>query len=170
MQELETIEYCFKEVAKNYQDGLCEYANQNRCLLLSADLSRTLENLLIDYQSECQKFPNNGELKIHEKAACLAMAIKNNIFYAISDQSQINIDTSINVSFAIDVALKFCENSLQVKLFDNFNEDMYNYIQYTILLLVDILECKNVQASIISDNMKKQIDLLVGISKCKIKI
>lgn len=170
MKELETIEYCFKEVAKNYQDRLYDYTNQNKCLLLVADLHKTLKNLLVDYQDECQKFPTNDELKIYEKAACLAMSIKNNVFYAVSDQFNINIDTSINIEFAIDVALKFCENSLQIKLFDDFSEEMYSYVQYTILLLVDILECKNAQASIISESMKKQLDLLTCISKLKVKI
>ena len=170
MKELETIEYCFKEVAKNYWSELNEYVTQNKCLLLVADLSKTLNNLFIDYTNECQKFLTNSELKVYEKAACLAMAIKNNTFYAISDQSKITIDASINVLFAIDVALKFCENSLQIKFFDNFSEDVDNYVQYTILLLVDILECRNAQANIISDSIKRQIELLTNISNQKVKV
>lgn len=169
MKELETIEYCFKEVAKNYWDELNEYIIKNKYLLLVSNLSKTLKNLFIDYTNECQNFLTTEELKIYEKAACLAMAIKNNTFYAISNQSEIIIDTSINASFAIDVALKFCENSLQVELFSNLNQDVIDYVQYTICLLVDILEYKNVQTYIISDSIKKQIELLANISKQKIK-
>lgn len=170
MKELETIEYCFREVAQKYLDRLYEYTSNNGCLLLTADLQQTLNNLFVDYENECHKFPKKSELEIYEKAACLAIAIKNNILYAISDCFQSNIDTYINSLFAINVALKFCESSLDVELFNKFNEyDLSYYFRYITILLVNILECKNVDASIISVNIKKQIDWMTNISKQKIK-
>lgn len=170
MNELETIEYCFKEVAQKYLGVLYKYTIDHGCLLLTADLQQTLNNLFVDYESECRKFPKKSELEVYEKAACLAIAIKNNIFYAISYCSKSSIDTYINSLFAINVALKFCESSLDVKFFNKFTEyDLAYYFQYVTLLLVDVLECKNVDASIISGNIKKQLDWMINISKQKIK-
>lgn len=172
LEELNTIEFCFKKQSSDYQKIL---EQQQSCLeeysIYVNDYDGLLRSLFQSYESECAQFPSTSELKLHEKAACLAIAIKRNPYFFVKNHLGFNKYTYINSLFAVDVALKFCELNLPFELQKNFEQLSLNSdLQYTKVLLAKILEYKNVRAINISDNIKMEVDLLLSVLKSKSNI
>ena len=158
--ELNTINDCFFIVIDNYKN--IKKLGKNKRIKKS--YFSNLEKTLINYVEECKNFPYSIKLKNYEKAACRAVAIRNNPIFDVSN----SFDT-INNDFAVDVALKFCEreiNTWQDKNFDDiFNE--YSELSYSKELLSNILSYDNVNPCDISENFKIQVNLLTKIIKFK---
>ncbi len=170
LEELDIIAFCFKKQSRDYLKLL---NNQNVCSseysVYVNDYDGMLLSLFESYENECAQFPSLLELELHEKAACLAIAIKKNPYFFVKNNLGFNEYTYINSLFAIDVALKFCEHSLSFGFENNFEQLSLNGdIQYTKELLARILEHKNVMAINISDNIKMEVDLLLAIFENKI--
>lgn len=172
LEELNIIEFCFKSQSNDYQKLL---EQQPICLsgysIYVNDYDGSLRSLIQSYESECAQFPSVFELKLHEKAACLAIAIKKNPYFFVKNHLGFNEYTYINSLFAVDVALKFCERNLPFELQTNFEQLCLNSeVQYTKELLAKILEYKNVMAINISDNIKMEVDLLLSVLKSKLNV
>lgn len=168
-EELDLIEFCFKKKSTDYQKIL---EQQKICLaeysIYANDYADSLLLLFQSYENECAQFPSTSELKLHEKAACLAIAIKKNPYFFVQNQLGFNEYTYINSLFAVDVALKFCEYNLPFEFQNNFEQlSLNSNVQYTKQLLAKILEYKNVRAINISDNIKMEVDLFVSLLKSK---
>ncbi len=170
VEELEIIASCFDKQFKNYQQKLTKINFRlDEYYILVGDYKVVIPKLLKSYVDECHKFPSALELKIYEKAACLAMAIKNNHYFIVTDQFGFLNYTYINSLFAIDMALNFCEHSLPFNYRNNLEQlKLSSEIQYTRGLLADILEHKNVTAKDISNNIKQEVDLFISLLQSKV--
>lgn len=168
--EINVIEKCFKTVVLKYQKKLVTN-NLKNYLMYIDDSKINLTNLLQDYIIKCKEFVVGKTLTLqpYEKAACLAIAIKNNPCFIVTDTLGFINDTKLNSFFAVDVALKFCEINLigaENKVFDKLFEE-YEELSYSKQLLVDILEHRDVYPSDISNSFKLQSDLLIDMSNLK---
>lgn len=173
-EETEFIINCLNNVLNSYNQnkihGLTELENYT----IYEDMNdEKIAIILNNYLFNCENYEifktNNGELQNYEKAACLAIAIKENPCFEMTDKLGIINYSILNSIFAIDVALKLCEpdlindNILDINSTINSN-DMLSYSKQ---LLVNILEQKYVYPSDISENIKLEIDLINNFFRIK---
>lgn len=101
---------------------------------------------------------NNKDLDDYEKSACLAIAIKNNPFFIVTDKIGFTKHTILNSSFAIDVALTYCINDQNIIIDELFNE--YEDLDYSKKLLINIIEHKEVFPNDLSNSLNLEVDLI----------
>lgn len=171
--ELDIISTCFKKIVNGYENICLDYKiNLGSYLLYIDDSNAYLKILLNDYISECQYILlTNSKLENYEKAACLAIAIRNNPCFNLVDNNGIVHYKFSNSNFAIDVALSFCENNI---LKDNniiFNHifSEFEELAYSKYLLADILESNFVYPDDIINNFKLQLELIKNVINYKNK-
>lgn len=166
-EEIEFVINCLNNVLNNYKKNkhnffikldnynIYEYVDSEKIGLI-------LEDYLINCDN-CKCFnAGNNDLQNYEKAACLAIAIKENPCFEMTDKWGIVNYSILNSMFAIDIALKLCEpdflddNMLDINSVINNND----ILSYSKKLLVNILEQKYVHPLDISENIKLEIDLI----------
>lgn len=162
-EEVESIVGCLNSVLENFKkNGFKNLMNFEFYDIYVDTSTEKLDIILEEYfikRDDYQFFQtNNQNLKNYEKAACLAIAIKENPCFKMTDKLGIINYSILNSVFAIETALKFCESDLLFDINSEINE--HDILIYSKQLLINILEQKYVYPIDISDNIKLEIDLI----------